>query len=96
MTQELARDLTPELIAMLKHSRPQVRRRAVLALYKLAKKNPDIISTIGPRLEDKLEDLDPCAYSLVSSVEFLLKRFIETLFSCPRSYDQRFVRTCPP
>lgn len=64
MTQDLARDLTPELITMLKHSRPQIRRRAILALYKVVRKNPEIIPIVGPRLEEKLEDPDPCAYLL--------------------------------
>jgi AP-3 complex subunit delta-1 len=62
VTPELARDLTPELITMLKHSRPQIRKRAVLALYKLVKQNPEIIPTVVPRFEEKLEDLDPSAY----------------------------------
>lgn len=59
MTAELARDLAPELIAMLNHSRPHIRKRAILALYKLLMKHPEAIPLARPRLEEKLEDPDP-------------------------------------
>jgi len=60
VTPELARDLTPELTAMLKHSRPQIRKRAILAMYKLVMKNPESIQLAKPRFEEKLDDADPC------------------------------------
>lgn len=59
MTPELARDLSPELIAMLNHSRPHVRKRAVLALFKLSTKYSDIIPQSMSRLREKLDDVDP-------------------------------------
>lgn len=57
---ELARDISPELIAMLNHSRPNIRKRAILALYKTLVKYPEAINQARVRLEEKLEDPDPC------------------------------------
>ncbi|TBU29793.1 Adaptor protein complex AP-3 delta subunit [Dichomitus squalens] len=59
VTPELARDLSPELVAMLNHSRPHIRKRAVLAMYKVVTKYPDILPSSMSRLRDKLDDPDP-------------------------------------
>ena len=59
VTPELARDLSQELIAMLNHSRPHIRKRAILTLYKLLVKYPEAISNARVRLEEKLNDSDP-------------------------------------
>ena len=58
MTSDLARDLHPEIIAMLKHSRPVIRKRAVLALYKIIASYPDVATVTIPRLAEKLSDPD--------------------------------------
>ena len=57
-TPELSRDLAPELIAMLTHSRPQIRKRAVLVMYKVLQQYPAAAQTALPRLKDRLEDPD--------------------------------------
>ena len=59
VTPELARDLSPELVAMLNHSRPHIRKRAVLAMYKVFTKYPEILPQSMNRLRDKLDDSDP-------------------------------------
>ncbi|KAJ3713758.1 adaptin N terminal region-domain-containing protein [Lentinula guzmanii] len=59
LTPDLARDLSPELIKMLTHSRPEIRKRAVLALFKLVKRYPEVSQQVISRLKDKLEDPDP-------------------------------------
>lgn len=59
MTSDLARDLHPDIMAMLNHSKPQVRKRAVVAMYKVFTKYPEIVSLGIPRLREKLEDSDP-------------------------------------
>jgi len=59
VTPDLARDISPELIAMLNHSRPHIRKRAVLALYKIIVKNPETIGNARHRMEEKLDDPDP-------------------------------------
>jgi len=44
---------------MLNHSRPHIRKRALLALYKVIVKNPEILHAARSRLEEKLVDPDP-------------------------------------
>ena len=58
ITSDLARDLHPEIIAMLNHSRPAIRKRAVVALYKIITSYPDVVSAALPRLAEKLSDAD--------------------------------------
>ena len=58
MTSDLARDLQPEIIAMLNHSRPAIRKRAVVALYKIVTNYPDAAPIASPRLAEKLSDPD--------------------------------------
>lgn len=59
ITPDLARDLSPELIAMLTHSRPHIRKRALLALYKVFVKYPEATQNGMGRLRERLEDPDP-------------------------------------
>lgn len=59
VTPDLARDLSPEIIAMLNHSRPSIRKRAILALYKVLVKYPETAAHARTRLEEKLDDPDP-------------------------------------
>lgn len=44
---------------MLNHSRPQIRKRAILAIHKVLEKYPEAALLARPRLIEKLEDLDP-------------------------------------
>ena len=59
VTADLARDLSPELIAMLNHSRPHIRKRAVLTLYRVCEKYPDVLRQSITRMQEKLDDPDP-------------------------------------
>ncbi|THV06465.1 Ap3d1 protein [Dendrothele bispora CBS 962.96] len=59
ITPDLARDLSPELVRMLSHSRPHVRKRAVIALYKVMMKYPEVSQHAISRLKERLEDNDP-------------------------------------
>ncbi|KIM47679.1 hypothetical protein M413DRAFT_416871 [Hebeloma cylindrosporum] len=68
VTPELARDISPELIAMLNHSRPNIRKRAILALYKTLVKYPEAINQARVRLEEKLEDPDPSVVAATVNV----------------------------
>ncbi|KAJ2927707.1 hypothetical protein H1R20_g9399, partial [Candolleomyces eurysporus] len=74
VTSDLARDLAPELIAMLNHSRPHIRKRAILALYRLLSKYPEAIRQARPRLEEKLEDSDPSVVAATVNVVCELAR----------------------
>ncbi|KAF8807917.1 Ap3d1 protein [Phlegmacium glaucopus] len=68
VTPELARDLSPELIGMLNHSRVHIRKRAILTLYKLLVKHPEAINHARVRLEEKLDDLDPSVVAATVNV----------------------------
>lgn len=70
VTPDLARDLSPELIGMLNHSRPHIRKRAILALYKILVRYPEKAKDARARLEEKLEDTDQS--NIAASVEMLL------------------------
>ncbi|KAI0756396.1 adaptin N terminal region-domain-containing protein [Daedaleopsis nitida] len=59
VTPELARDLSPELIAMLNHSRPHIRKRAILVMFKVFTQYPDILPQSMNRLRERLDDPDP-------------------------------------
>lgn len=59
LTPDLGRDLSPELIAMLTHSRPHIRKRAILAMHKVLAKYPEAAQNGLPRLRERLEDSDP-------------------------------------
>ncbi|KAJ7610855.1 adaptin N terminal region-domain-containing protein [Roridomyces roridus] len=59
VTPDLGRDLSPELITMLTHSRAHIRKRAILALYKVMIKYPEALQPGVARLKDKLDDPDP-------------------------------------
>ena len=55
---DLARDLAPDLVALLSSSRPYVRKKAVLVLYKVFLQFPQALRPAFPRLKEKLEDAD--------------------------------------
>jgi AP-3 complex subunit delta-1 len=40
-------------------TRPYIRKRAILLLYKVFLNNPDALKPAFPRLREKLEDSDP-------------------------------------
>ncbi|KIJ07920.1 hypothetical protein PAXINDRAFT_139610 [Paxillus involutus ATCC 200175] len=74
VTADLARDLNPELIAMLNHSRPHIRKRAILTLYKVCEKYPDALRQSMSRIQEKLDDPDPGVVSATVNVVCELAR----------------------
>ncbi|TPX33731.1 hypothetical protein SmJEL517_g03404 [Synchytrium microbalum] len=68
VTPDLGRDLTQDLIVMLTHSRPYLRKRAILVLYKVFLKYPEALRMAFPRLKEKLDDADPSVVSAVVGV----------------------------
>lgn len=56
VTPSLAQDLSLDLIPMLNHTRPLIRKRAVLILYKLILLDPDAFDLCFHRLRERLED----------------------------------------
>lgn len=47
---------------MLNHSRPHIRKRAVLALYKAIIRYPEVLPQCMTRLREKLDDSDDGMY----------------------------------
>ncbi|PCH34264.1 Adaptor protein complex AP-3 delta subunit [Wolfiporia cocos MD-104 SS10] len=80
VTPDLARDLSQDLISMLNHSRPHIRKRAVIALYKILIKYPDVTSYGMSRLRDRLEDSDP------GVVAATVNALCELVHRSPRDY----------
>ncbi|KIK97687.1 hypothetical protein PAXRUDRAFT_200770 [Paxillus rubicundulus Ve08.2h10] len=74
VTTDLARDLSPELIAMLNHSRPHIRKRAILTLYKVCEKYPDALRQSMSRIQERLDDPDPGVVSATINVVCELAR----------------------
>ncbi|KAG9009375.1 AP-3 complex subunit delta [Tulasnella sp. 427] len=58
LTPELARDLALDIVPMLNHSRPLIRKRAILVLYKMMLLDPDALDRGFAKLREKLEDPD--------------------------------------
>ncbi|VDN04837.1 unnamed protein product [Thelazia callipaeda] len=68
VTLDLARDLATDVVNLLSSSRPYVRKRCVLLLYKIFLKYPDSLRPTFPRLKEKLEDPDPGVQSAAVNV----------------------------
>eukprot|EP00123_Amoebidium_parasiticum_P017258 comp23772_c0_seq1/m.41199 comp23772_c0_seq1/g.41199 ORF comp23772_c0_seq1/g.41199 comp23772_c0_seq1/m.41199 type:complete len:1254 (-) comp23772_c0_seq1:650-4411(-) len=56
VTPDLARDLANDLLTVLSSTRPYVRKKALLAMYKVLLRFPDALRPFFPRLRDKLDD----------------------------------------
>ncbi|GJE89511.1 AP-3 complex subunit delta [Phanerochaete sordida] len=59
VTPDLARDLGPDVIKMLTHSRAHIRKRAVLAMFNVLDKYPELTPQAMTRLRERLDDPDP-------------------------------------
>jgi AP-3 complex subunit delta-1 len=57
---DLARDLCSDVVSLLNSSRAYIRKKAILALYKIFLKFPDALRPSFPKLKEKLDDPDPC------------------------------------
>ncbi|KAG9122025.1 AP-3 complex subunit delta [Ceratobasidium sp. 392] len=67
-TPDLSRDLASDIFSLLSHSRPPVRKSAVLALFRLLVTYPDAQSVGVEKLKDKLADDDPGVVSATVNV----------------------------
>ncbi|CAF0909312.1 unnamed protein product [Adineta ricciae] len=56
---DLAHDLANDIMILMSSTKPYIRKRAVLLLYKVFLNNPDALKPAFPRLKEKLEDPDP-------------------------------------
>lgn len=58
VTAALASDVVEDIVKMLNHSKPYIRKKAVLAMYKIFLKYPEALRTHLTRITDKLNDPD--------------------------------------
>ncbi|XP_049515272.1 AP-3 complex subunit delta-1-like isoform X2 [Dermacentor silvarum] len=59
VTADLARDLANDVMTLLTSTKPYLRKKAVLLMYKIFLRFPDALRPAFPRLKEKLEDPDP-------------------------------------
>ncbi len=68
-TRDLSRDVLSDVVALLQHQRPYVRKKALLALYKLFEQYPQALRLCFTKIRERLEDTDrgvvSCAVSVV-------------------------------
>ena len=69
VTKDLAQDLLPELLSLLSHPRPYLRKKAVLCLFKIFVKYPEGLRVSFPHIKQLLlEDPDPSVVSCAVNV----------------------------
>nr|KAJ3418119.1 AP-3 complex subunit delta-1 [Polyrhizophydium stewartii] len=68
VTPDLGRDLHLDLVTMLNHSKPYMRKRAILVLYRVFLKYPEALRAAYPRLKERLDDSDPSVVSAAVNV----------------------------
>ncbi|KAF5293038.1 hypothetical protein FQR65_LT11030 [Abscondita terminalis] len=71
---DLARDLSNDVLTLLSSTKPYIRKKAVLMMYKVFLKYPDALRPAFPRLKEKLEDPDPGVQSAAVNVVCELAR----------------------
>lgn len=89
VTPSLAQDVADDMVKMLNHSRPYIRKRAILAMYKIFLQYPEALRATFPRLREKLEDADPSVVSATVNV-------ICELAKQTKSSTKAFVELAPP
>ncbi|XP_059146899.1 AP-3 complex subunit delta-1-like isoform X2 [Physella acuta] len=68
ITADLARDLANDIMTLMTSSRPYLRKKAVLIMYKVFLQFPEALRPAFPRLKEKLEDPDPGVQSAAVNV----------------------------
>jgi len=72
VTEELARDVLPELTNLTSHQQPYLRKKAVLCLFKLFMKYPLALRLTFDKIQQSLEDTNPgvvsCAVNVITEL----------------------------
>lgn len=68
ITCDLARDLANDIMTLMTSTRPYLRKKAVLIMYKVFLQFPEALRPAFPRLKEKLEDPDPGVQSAAVNV----------------------------
>eukprot|EP00002_Diphylleia_rotans_P039455 TRINITY_DN9155_c0_g1_i11.p1 TRINITY_DN9155_c0_g1~~TRINITY_DN9155_c0_g1_i11.p1 ORF type:complete len:1049 (+),score=253.74 TRINITY_DN9155_c0_g1_i11:115-3261(+) len=65
---DLAVDVVSDIVGLLNHSKPYIRKKACLSLYKIFLQYPDALRPAFPRLKEKLEDSETSVISCAVNV----------------------------
>ena len=68
VTEDLARELLPDLTSLLSHPQPYIRKKAVLCMFKLFVKYPQGLRLTFSRIQQCLEDPNPSVVSCAVNV----------------------------
>jgi AP-3 complex subunit delta-1 len=68
VTEDLARDLLPELTTLTRHPQPYLRKKSILCLYKLFIKYPQALRLTFKEIQQALEDTNPSVVSCAVNV----------------------------
>nr|XP_023653718.1 AP-3 complex subunit delta-1-like isoform X1 [Paramormyrops kingsleyae] len=68
VTPDLSRDLANDIMTLMSHTKPYIRKKAVLIMYKVFLKYPESLRPAFPRLKEKLDDPDPGVQSAAVNV----------------------------
>ncbi|XP_034182981.1 adaptor-related protein complex 3, delta 1 subunit-like garnet [Osmia lignaria lignaria] len=74
ITSDLARDLVNDIMTLLTSTKPYLRKKAVLMMYKVFLRFPEALRPAFPRLKEKLEDPDSGVQSAAVNVVCELAR----------------------
>ncbi|XP_014232130.1 AP-3 complex subunit delta-1 [Trichogramma pretiosum] len=74
VNQDLARDLVNDIMTLLTSTKPYLRKKAVLMMYKVFLRFPEALRPAFPRLKEKLEDPDSGVQSAAVNVVCELAR----------------------
>ncbi|CAD6891034.1 unnamed protein product [Tilletia laevis] len=74
MNADLASHLASDIIKLLTHTRPPIRKRAILVLHAVITHFPDALSMAWDRLREKLDDADPGVLSAAVNIVCELSR----------------------
>jgi AP-3 complex subunit delta-1 len=67
-TKDLARDCISDLVLLMNHTRPYIRKKAVLCMYKLYVKFPQGLRLTFEKLKERLDDMDSSVVSTAVNV----------------------------
>lgn len=89
VTSELALDICDDISKMLTHSKPLIRKKAILAMYKIFLKNPEALRSYYTRIVDRLDDDDTSVVSATVNVicELAYMNPANYIELAPRLYD---------
>jgi AP-3 complex subunit delta-1 len=81
-TKDLARDCISDLVGLMDHSRPYVRKKAVLAMFKLYIKFPQGLRLTFEKLKDRLDDTESSVISTAVNDRFELSSMFFFMCVC--------------